>query len=395
MKTPIITLIGLTLLTGRLYAQISNPEELARRIVSSTLNIKAGETVVIDGEQEQIPLMEAIAVEVIKKGSYPLLKLQTPKVVQATVRDVPEEYLSVQHLALHRLDYKADVSITISGKTDDNELMKNVPAAYTAKRRQVIDEIHKGDPNLSRSVFLNLGTPSDAARDGFDYDRYQQMKLAATNTDYAAITAKADQLEPLLKSGKKVKVTTANGTNLTFNLILRPVTVNDGVISPEDLKSSVPADRQISLPAGSISVTVDELSANGKVFVSHDQCGEGDKVKLVNASYEFVNGKLKNSKAEAGQECFQETLKSSPPEFAQLGLLQIGLNPAAKIMSDEKHDLRPLEAEGMVYISIGGNERMRGKNKIQEGFSLPLEKATVEIDGKTVVKEGKLTLDSK
>lgn len=75
------------------------------------------------------------------------------------------------------------------------------------------------------------------------------------------------------------------------------------------------------------------------------------------------------------------------------GGFAIGLNPALKILSDDKQDYRPYAAEGFVTIAMGGNDWDGGTNKLKDGFTLPIEKASVSIDGKVVVKDGKLMLD--
>lgn len=44
----------------------------------------------------------------------------------------------------------------------------------------------------------------------------------------------------------------------------------------------------------------------------------------------------------------------------------------------------------MVWINFGNNELLGGNNKEAGGFTFPVTEATVEIDGKTVVKGGQL-----
>jgi hypothetical protein len=69
-----------------------------------------------------------------------------------------------------------------------------------------------------------------------------------------------------------------------------------------------------------------------------------------------------------------------------LGSVSIGLNPALKV----SEDYRPLAAAGMVWISFGNNEIYGGKNLQPGGFTFPVTNATVEIDGKTVIRDGHL-----
>ena len=68
----------------------------------------------------------------------------------------------------------------------------------------------------------------------------------------------------------------------------------------------------------------------------------------------------------------------------------IGLNPEWKVIEDPG-DFRPEDAAGMVTINIGNNQLLGGENRSTGGFSFPIVNATVEIDGRVVVKDGKLT----
>ena len=73
------------------------------------------------------------------------------------------------------------------------------------------------------------------------------------------------------------------------------------------------------------------------------------------------------------------------------GYFSIGLNPALKVMEDGA-DYRPGKAAGMVVIGVGDNQMIGGNNKAQQGgYNFSIVNATVEVDGKTVVKNGKLT----
>ncbi len=73
------------------------------------------------------------------------------------------------------------------------------------------------------------------------------------------------------------------------------------------------------------------------------------------------------------------------------GYFSIGLNSALKVI-ENGGEYRPDAAAGMIWIGIGNNELIGGANKTQGGFSFPIVKATVEIDGKTVIKDGELIL---
>jgi hypothetical protein len=110
---------------------------------------------------------------------------------------------------------------------------------------------------------------------------------------------------------------------------------------------------------------------------------------LTGVSFEFKNGKLENFKAEKGAKCFEETLAPYTGPKDMFGYVSIGLNPALKVIEDGG-DYRPDSAAGMVWIGIGDNELWGGNNKTQVSFAFPIVKATVEVDGKVIIKDGQL-----
>jgi aminopeptidase len=60
-------------------------------------------------------------------------------------------------------------------------------------------------------------------------------------------------------------------------------------------------------------------------------------------------------------------------------------------MEENGAGYRPVEAAGMVYLNTGDNQLLKGKNIATGGFDFPITNATVTVDGKVVIKDGKLT----
>ncbi len=59
---------------------------------------------------------------------------------------------------------------------------------------------------------------------------------------------------------------------------------------------------------------------------------------------------------------------------------------------EDPGEYRPETAAGMVWIGIGDNRLLGGKNRVegQGGFAFNVVKATVEVDGKIIVRDGRL-----
>jgi hypothetical protein len=59
-------------------------------------------------------------------------------------------------------------------------------------------------------------------------------------------------------------------------------------------------------------------------------------------------------------------------------------------MESGDNELRLSIAAGMVFIDMGNNQLLGGSNKTEFHWGIPVTNATVEIDGKTVVRDGNL-----
>lgn len=396
-----INFLIITLLLGttlQLSAQSLQSSELVNRIVTNVANVKPGETVLLTGGKEQIELMESLSEQILKKGANPIILLETERLAKAELSLVPEEHLAAHHKAIHKLDGKADLTIMLSNNIDYNAIEKQIPAAYADKRQKARRDFHNGQAEepwrTAKQVYLALPTKAVAEANGLDYSTYEKMTNEAMAADYSSIASSGKKIAAMLKTGKKVQITTPTGTNFSFDLGGRPTVVNDGVISEEDIKSPVKLDRFVTLPSGFIVVSAVETSANGKVFVPRDRLyGNTGEEKITNLSFDLVKGKITNLRAGTNQAFMEKILKEADPMMNLFAGFAIGLNPAMKVLSDEKQDFRPIEAQGLVSLMMGGNDAWGGTNKVKEGFGFAIEKATVSIDGKVIVKDGKLMQD--
>ncbi|MGI9179086.1 MAG: aminopeptidase [Longimicrobiaceae bacterium] len=201
--------------------------------------------------------------------------------------------------------------------------------------------------------------------------------------DYAQIAAQGEALKRVLSGAKRVRVTAPGGTDLSFSIGSRPVFVNDGVVTEEEAGRQVAFGRIASLPGGSILVAPVETSANGPLVVPRDRCGEEP---VVNATLRVQNGRMRDFRAERGGECVHRLLAAYSGAKDRFGIFSIGLNPQLRVQGD----FRPEDAAGMVGIGIGNNEIAGGENRTPSEWWFPVTRATVEVDGRMVVRDGQL-----
>lgn len=372
-------------------AQATDYGELSARIVKTSANVKPGDVVVVAGGKHNIALMEALTIEAKKQGGMVTMFLDSDAVERATYKDVPEQYLDLQPTYFADWVKHINVFIGLPNVEDSKAVFGDIPPekfARANKAGQIITDVL----NSSGVRLVGVGYPSksDAALSQLDFATYEKVFWEAVGADYQKISRDGEELKSILKGAKTVRVTSPSGTDFTFTLGDRPIFVDDGIMTDEKAKSQNFLTRAVSLPGGEVFLAPNETSATGKVVVTRDQC---DFKPLTQESFEFKQGQVENYKAATGGECYAKILAPFDGPKEVFGFFQIGINPAAKVM-ENPGDYRPGYAAGLVTIGIGDNQLLGGNNKVTGGggFAFPSVDATVTIDGKTVVKDGKLTL---
>jgi len=362
--------------------------EIAHKVVNISAAVKPGEVVVISGGVQKLPLMEALAIEAAKAGALvePLF-VTTDRLQRAFLADVPEEYLGQQNPTLEWLK-TIDVWISTADQEDAKAVLEGIPETKLSKAARSAEALRSALNNSKiRGVYIGVPNKKDAEYARVDWSTYQNMQWDAINADYQEMMKKGNQLAKMLEDAKSIRISSLAGTDITMASGHRKAFVNAGILGERAKESGALLGRQASLPGGTVVIVPIESSANGKVVAPKDTCRPYEY--LTGATYVFKDGQMVSFNAKGNPECFEQMFAAYTGDKDRIASLQIGLNPASKVMEDGS-EYRPGEAAGMVYIGIGNNQLLGGNNKTEFGWTTPVVKATVEVDGKTVVKDGRL-----
>jgi aminopeptidase len=373
-------------------AQERNFGELAHRIITTSADVKPGDVVVISGGKHTIQLMEALAIESMKEGGMVTMLLGSDKVSRYFIADSPEQYLGQEPRFFAEWLKQVDVWINLPDASDIKALDTGVPAIRLAKIDKA-GQFFAGMLDGMKFRQVNLIYPTDERGESFGLDRpiYVNMIWEAIGADYKQIADNGGTLKKMLEAAKSVRVTSPSGTDFTFKLGKRPIFLDNGIVSAEKAKSKSFIDRTTGLPAGTLTLAPLEDSATGKVFVPRAEC----RFELMtDVSFEFKKGEMEDFKAGKGGNCLQELLSASGGPTNQIASFSIGLNPAWKVHEENGAHYYPNSGLGVVFVNIGDNQLLGGTNKTQGnfGFGFPIVGATVEVDGKVVIKDGKLVI---
>ena len=362
--------------------------EIANKVVTVSAKVKPGEVVVISGGIQKLPLMQAMAIEAAKAGGRVVTLVTTDQLQRAYLVDVPEQYLGQPGAANAWLN-NIDVWISTSDTDDSKAVLENVPESRLAKTFRSADA-NRAALNNSKTREVNIGVPNkkDAEYARVDWTVYQNMLWDAINENYQEISKRGEQLAKLLQSAKSIRITSPSGTDITMALGNRTAFVSAGILEEHGTAGGPFLARQTSLPGGTVIVAPMETSATGTVVTPKDNCRPYEY--LIGATYLFKEGKMTSFTAKANSDCFEKDYSAYSGDKDRIASVQIGLNPAMKVMESGDNDFRPYEAAGMVFIYMGNNQLLGGSNKTEWDWGIPVTNASVEIDGTTVVKDGRL-----
>ena len=358
-------------------------EELARTVVKDALHVDSSDVVIITTWDHTIDVANAMAVECFKQGADAMMSLWTDEYYYGLLRELSDESLGICSKLCEAFTEAETATINMFGPRNPEGLKSISPSKAIAwgegeRKAHYPRNIERKVRNVS--LPLALLTPERASVYGFDLGKWKKAANSALAMDLKRITEKGRSVAAILEKARVVRLTSPNGTDLTFELNKRAVHVDDGVIDKEDIeKKSLDAH----LPAGTVLTTIAETSGNGKVVF--DQPLQLMGLNVPDLEWKFKDGKMISMKASKNLEPLTKQFESASGDKDRISFLQIGLNPKA-----EYGYLMNQIVEGAVQIGIGDNEYIGGKNTASFGMAATLSRATLNIDGKTIIKNGQL-----
>jgi leucyl aminopeptidase (aminopeptidase T) len=363
-------------------------EELAKIVVKDSLKINSSDVVTITTWDHTIDVANAMAVECFKQGADAMISLWTDEYYYGLLRELSEESLQIPSKICEAFTEAETATINMFGPKNPEGLKKLSPSKVNAwgegeRKGHYPRNIERKIRNVS--LPLALCTPERAKVYGFNFEKWKKVINNALTMDLKKIAKVGHDIAAVLEKANSAHLTAPNGTNLTFELGKRPVHVDDGIIDKNDIaKKSLDAQ----LPAGSVLTTLVETSGDGKVVFDLPSQQMGFNVSGIR--WQFKKGKLASMKAKKNLEPISKQFSKASGDKDKISYLQVGLNPKA-----EYGYLMDYVVEGAVQIGVGDNEYIGGKNSSSFGMAATLSKATLKIDGQTIIQNGKISLKPK
>jgi len=318
-------------------------------------------------------------------GAHTLLLGYSSKMQKSKYMLSPEDSLREMSPFAEAIARRADVLIFI-GEEDEPNWARGLTAKVklTAPIREKLHEIT--DRRRTRWAYFGWPVPRAARAYGCPVKRFRGIFFNSIRKTFTRKLLKLCEFYRVALAGKnEVRIVADDGTDLVFRIKGRPVLVDDGMISREDLARG---DGGVNIPAGEVFVAPLETSADGGILfqkVAIPGFGKLEGLKL-----KFRRGKVVSYEAIRGRENFTKFLAANTGEKDRIGEFGIGTNPGAaytggSIIIDEK-------IFGTAHIAIGNNRgAYHGKNRASSHLDLikDMRRAQVFVDGELVMDQGK------
>jgi aminopeptidase len=200
----------------------------------------------------------------------------------------------------------------------------------------------------------------------------QEMMERLVNIDFSQMSTFTKKVIKALKNADQIVVSNHQGTRIAFSVKGRNWINDNGDISRKGSHGNLPAGECFTAPV--------EESFNGKLVISliDDKLGRG--------VMEFEKGRLIKWSGKSIKAIIQNI--GNDRSGLIIGEFGIGTNPEAKITPNM---LEAEKAFGTVHFAIGNSYGL-GKNRSPHHYDALVERATIEVKGKIIAKDGKFLI---
>jgi leucyl aminopeptidase (aminopeptidase T) len=362
---------------------------LARRIVAQ-LALQPGEKVLLVAYPGMFSeLVTPLRYEVIRAGGVDLgcwTVLPPAPVALSLETGVAAKAVAASRAALRERLRDVDAAVMLPGATPAHP-------EYAAME----DVLHEGRGRTVHFHWLGGGAPSALALPDRSLppvavidEIYQRAVL---HSDCKAIGEVQRRFAAALRTGE-VRVTTPRGTDLRWRAGDRPVNFQDGDASAARAgRARVLVDREIEIPCGALRVAPVEESVHG-TLVFPPAVWNGRQVAAVKLS--FASGKVTEIAAEPGpgepatRAAAEAELTHGGPAAHAFREFALGFNPELAVPAATPFIPYYGYGAGVVRLSLGDNSELGGQVRgpyVRWNF---FADATVTVDGKAWVRDGKL-----
>jgi len=365
---------------------VINPfyEKLAKVAVNYSLQIKKGDRVFITGPTLAKELFQAMYVEVIKIGGFPLLNPQIEGIQELYYKYASEEQLEyiddIQFSVLKEFDHY----IILFGNYNTRKLSlvdpKKLAKSQGSTRQRELIKILEERMSNKELGYLIIPFICNALAQESDMDLFSYSKFVSK----ALFLDKEDPVKDWLKFERKQE---------EIIKYLSRVDIIQVIGEDTDLKLSV-KERiwendcgHKNLPAGEVATSPVEDSVEGKIRFTYPGIYQGREIE--NIYFEFKDGKVIKATASKGEDLLKEILKIENADI--LGEFAVATNYG--ITKFTKNMLFDEKIGGTIHCALGlGFKEWGSKNESAIHWDIlkdmKIVGSQILADGEMIYEEG-------
>ncbi|MFH1573988.1 MAG: leucyl aminopeptidase [Acidobacteriota bacterium] len=313
----------------------------ARKLVSLCADVQPGETVLIVADSRMMSIARVLAAAVEERKAEPVIAVITQRSADSTE---PPEAVAAAMKSADVIFSAVSISITHT--------------------RAVKDAVAAG----ARAIALTAFTEEMMVSGGIDADFVEIEKACRVVGDRLA-------------RAKTVRLTSREGTDLTFQVQGRKVNVMAGIVGPGEFSP---------VPNAEVNVSPLEGTANGVLVAdaSIPYLGIGLLRQPIRFTVRdgFIVAIEGGDPEQAGK--LRAAWKSqADPNVYNIAEMGIGMNPKCRFMGIMLEDEGVL---GSVHIGTGTNITLGGTIQARSHYDLIMRAPTLTLDGEVLIDEGRL-----
>jgi leucyl aminopeptidase (aminopeptidase T) len=354
---------------------------LAQLVLTRSLGLGRGKTVIINTFQHTLRFAEVLAMEARKLGIQPVTLYSAGASIARVGRAngharnpfAPPELATIA---------ACDGYIWLTAPPEDfRRPEQHTPARLRAFARYD-EQVHTIlARNSIPAIYLMATAPTEKAADEYGLDRaaWTREALRGSSVDPRTLQRIARPLARRLGKGRTATITHSNGTRLELGLVGRKPVLNDGRVDQRDLRDG---NVWSVVPAGLLCVAVDERVAEGRIVANRpSQYPQG---AVLDSDWTFRRGRLDRYSAGSGRAIFEGAYRRGGRERSRPGMLTIGVNPELRDFPRAED-----QAQGVVSVHIGHNDDFGGRSRGKFRAYAILEGADLLVDDEPVLRSGR------
>jgi aminopeptidase len=207
----------------------------------------------------------------------------------------------------------------------------------------------------------------------------EEMLARVMDADMGLLRKRGAQLGRALGGGAEARITCARGSDLRMGLEDRTAIVDAGQLNKRGAFGNVPCGEAFIAPV--------EGTGEGSLIVDGSIAGIGEVVTPV--KLDVHEGGLTAASGPDGARLVNMLEEEGGPEGFNLAELGIGTNEKATLTGSVLEDEKIL---GSAHIAFGASAAIGGTVQVEVHLDCVILEPTVEVDGETIVRAGKLAI---